>query len=79
MWTDRDRRRALAKSCFIQGGDGLLYDKTRPSRIHLWPPPLIERNVALTQTGPPGEIISWTAAVIAEQVSLVEIVMLVHP
>jgi transposase len=48
------------------GVDGLLRDKTRPSRV----PPLgrevAERVVALTQGDPPGETTHWTAAAMAE-------------
>ena len=48
------------------GVDGLLRDKTRPSRV----PPLgreaVERVVALTQGDPPGEATHWTAAAMAE-------------
>jgi len=52
---------------FMQAGvDGLLRDKTRPSRI----PPLGEevtaRVVALTVTDPPGETTHWTAAAMAK-------------
>ena len=46
----------------LAGVDGLLRDKTRPSRI----PPLDEvvaaQVVALTLTDPPGETTHWTAA-----------------
>jgi len=63
-----------AKTCvwrwqerFMQAGvDGLLRDKTRPSRI----PPLDEavtaQVVALTLTAPPGETTHWTAAAMAK-------------
>ena len=48
------------------GVDGLLRDKTRPSRV----PPLgrevAERVVVLTQGDPPGETTHWTAAAMAE-------------
>ena len=48
------------------GADGLLRDKTRPSRI----PPLAQdvtaRVVALTLTDPPGETTHWTAAAMAQ-------------
>ena len=47
------------------GVDGLLHDKTRPSRI----PPLgvevLDRVVALTLTGPSGETTHWTSAAMA--------------
>jgi transposase len=50
----------------IEGVDGLLRDKTRPSRI---PPLGVEvapRVVALTLEDPPGETTHWTAAAMAE-------------
>jgi transposase len=50
----------------VEGVDGLLRDKTRPSRI----PPLgvgvAPRVVALTLKDPPGETTHWTAAAMAE-------------
>ena len=67
------RTTGKAKTCvwrwqqrFMEAGmDGLLIDKTRPSRI----PPLgegvTERVVALTLTAPPGEVTHWTAAAVA--------------
>jgi transposase len=56
---------------FMQEGyDGLLRDKTRPSRI----PPLgldiAERVVALTQTDPPDETSHWTSVLMAKTVGL---------
>jgi transposase len=59
VWRWQDR--------FMQAGaDGLLRDKTRPSRI----PPLAHdvtaRVVALTLTDPPGETTHWTAAAMAQ-------------
>jgi transposase len=52
------------------GVDGLLRDKTRPSRV----PPLgrevAERVVALTQRDPPGETTHWTAAAMAEAAAI---------
>ena len=63
------RRTGKSKTCvwrwqerFMEAGyDGVLYDKTRPSRI----PPLgsnvTERVVALTQTDPPAEATHWTS------------------
>jgi hypothetical protein len=52
---------------FMQAGyDGLLHDKTRPSRI----PPLgldiAERVIALTRTDPPVEATHWTASMMAK-------------
>lgn len=56
---------------FMQAGvDGLLHDKTRPSRIPPLAPAIAERVVALTQTDPPGETTHWTAAAMAAQVGL---------
>jgi len=54
----------------LAGVDGLLRDKTRPSRIPPLAREVIERVVALTQTDPPGETTHWTAAAMAEQVGL---------
>lgn len=52
------------------GYDGLLRDKTRPSRI----PPLgsdaAERVVALTQTDSPAEAAHWTATMMAKAVGI---------
>ena len=68
------RRTGKAKTCvwrwqerFMQEGvDGLLKDKTRPSRK----PPLsketIARVVELTLGPPPGEITHWTASAMAK-------------
>jgi transposase len=52
---------------FMQEGvDGLLRDKTRPSRIPPLGPEVAERVVALTQAEPPGETTHWTAAAMAK-------------
>ena len=48
-----------------EGGDGLLRDKTRPSRIAPLKPELAERVVALTLTDAPGETTHWTADMMA--------------
>ena len=53
-----------------QGVDGLLRDKTRPSRIPRLPATVHERTVALTLTDPPGEVTHWTAPMMAEQVGI---------
>jgi hypothetical protein len=45
------------------GVDGLLRDKTRPSRIPPLGSEVAERVVALTQSEPPGEATHWTGAV----------------
>jgi hypothetical protein len=42
--------------------DGLLRDKTRPSRIRPLGSNITERVVTLTQTDPPAEATYWTAA-----------------
>ena len=53
-----------------EGVDGLLRDKTRPSRIPSLPAAVRERTVTLTLTDPPGETTHWTAAMMAEAVGL---------
>jgi len=63
-----------SKSCvwrwqerFMQEGfDGLLHDKTRPSRIAALGAEVAERVVALTLTDPPAEATHWTGAMMAE-------------
>jgi transposase len=50
----------------VAGADGLLRDKTRPSRIPPLGAQVAERVVALTLTDPPGEITHWTSAAMAE-------------
>lgn len=72
------RRTGKSKTCvwrwqerFIEAGfDGLLRDKTRPSRI----PPLsagaAERVVALTLGEPPGETTHWTGLLMAKAAGL---------
>ena len=49
-----------------EGVDGLLRDKTRPSRIAKLDPSVAERVVALTMEAPPGEATHWTGAAMAE-------------
>lgn len=52
---------------FMQAGvDGLLRDKTRPSRIPPLGPEVAERVVALTLGDAPGETTHWTAAAMAQ-------------
>jgi len=48
-----------------EGVDGLLRDKTRPSRIAPLAPEVAERVVALTLTDAPGETTHWTADMMA--------------
>jgi transposase len=49
-----------------KGVDGLLHDKTRPSRIPKLDPSIAERVVALTMEVPPGETTHWTGAAMAK-------------
>jgi transposase len=53
-----------------QGIDGLLRDKTRPSRIPALPATVRERTVAKTLSDPPGETTHWTAALMAKAVGI---------
>jgi transposase len=57
---------------FMQAGvDGLLRDKTRPSRIPPLGPEVAERVIALTMTSdPPDEATHWTAAAMAKAVGI---------
>ncbi len=64
------RRTGTSKTCvwrwqerFAEAGvDGLLRDKTRPSRVPPLGQEIIDRMVALTATEPPHEATHWTAA-----------------
>jgi len=49
-----------------EGSEGLLRDKTRPSRIPPLGPEVAERVVALTLADPPGETTHWTADMMAQ-------------
>ena len=68
------RRTGKSKTCvwrwqerFMEEGfDGLLRDKTRPSRIPPLGSDVAERVVALTLTDPPAEVTHWTGAMMAE-------------
>ena len=42
-----------------EGGEGLLHDKTRPSRVPKLDPTIAERVVALTMEEPPHEATHW--------------------
>jgi transposase len=72
--TEIIRRTAKAKTAvwrwqqrFMEAGvDGLLRDKTRPSRIPPLAPEIAERVVELTQTDPPSETTHWTAPAMAK-------------
>jgi transposase len=72
------RRTGKSKTCvwrwqerFMQEGhDGLLRDKTRPSRIAPLGSDTVERVVALTQARPPAEATHWTSAMMANAVGI---------
>ena len=72
------RRTAKSKTCvwrwqerFVEDGfDGLLRDKTRPSRIKPLSAEAAERVVALTLGDPPGETTHWTGASMAKAAGL---------
>ena len=72
------RRTGKSKTCvwrwqerFMQEGfEGLLHDKTRPSRIRPLGADVAARVVALTQTDPPAEATHWTATLMAKQVGI---------
>src|SRR5580692_11559049 len=72
------RRTGKSKTCvwrwqerFMQAGcDGLLHDKTRPSRIPPLGSDLVERVVMLTQADPPAEATHWTAAMMAKAIGI---------
>ena len=72
------RRTAKSKTCVWrwqerfaeEGVEGLLRDKTRPSRIPPLSPTVAERVVALTLTDPPVEATHWTAAMMAREVGI---------
>jgi transposase len=56
---------------FMQAGvEGLLRDKTRPSRIPPLGPEVAERVVAQTLSDPPGETTHWTAAAMVKAASI---------
>jgi transposase len=67
-------RRGKSKPCvwrwqerfMAEGFEGLLRDKTRPSRIAPLGAEVAERVVALTMTEPPGETTHWTGAMMAK-------------
>jgi transposase len=68
------RRTGKSKTCVWrwqerfaeQGVEGLLRDKTRPSRVSPLGQEVIDRVVALTATEPPHEATHWTAAAMAK-------------
>ena len=54
----------------LEGVDGLLRDKTRPSRKPPLASSVIERVVTLTKSDPPSEATHWTAAAMAKAVGI---------
>jgi transposase len=72
------RRTGKSKTCVWrwqerfaeEGYQGLLRDKTRPSRIPPLEPEVAERVVALTLRDPPVEATHWTAAMMAKEVGI---------
>src|ERR1700716_2168187 len=72
------RRTAKSKTCvwrwqerFMEEGfEGLLRDKTRPSRIEPLKADVAERVVARTLADPPGETTHWTGAMMAEAIGI---------
>jgi len=72
------RRTGKSKTCvwrwqerFAEEGiEGLVRDKTRPSRIPPLGAEVAERVVALTLTDPPAETTHWTGAMMAEAVGI---------
>ena len=53
-----------------EGFDGLLRDKTRPSRVKPLADDIVARVVALTLEAPPGETTHWTGALMAKAAGL---------
>src|ERR1700730_1264502 len=53
-----------------EGFDGLLHDKTRPSRVAPLGADVAERVVALTQSDPPAETTHWTAPMMAKEIGI---------
>jgi transposase len=76
--TEIMRRTGKSKTCvwrwqerFMQEGfDGLLRDKTRPSRIPPLGAEVADRVVALTLADPPAEATHWTAAMMAKETGI---------
>ena len=72
------RRTGTSKTCvwrwqerFAEAGvDGLLRDKTRPSRVPPLGQEVIDKVVALTATEPQDEATHWTAAAMAKNVGI---------
>jgi transposase len=72
------RRTGKSKTCvwrwqerfMAEGVDGLLRDKTRPSRVPPLAPQIAERVITLTRGDPPGEATHWTGAAMAATVGI---------
>jgi transposase len=72
------REAGVAKTCvrrwqarfMAEGVDGLLRDKTRPSRIPPLEAAIVERVVAETLKPPPGEVTHWTASAMAKRIGV---------
>lgn len=72
------RRTGTSKTCvwrwqerfMREGVEGLLRDKTRPSRIRPLAPKVTEQVVARTLEDPPGETTHWTALMMATKVGI---------
>jgi transposase len=72
------RRTGKSKTCiwrwqerFMQEGfDGLLRDKTRPSRLSPLGKDVVDRVVTLTLQDPPGEATHWTGAMMAKVIGV---------
>jgi hypothetical protein len=60
QWHEKDR--FVTAGYATDGVDGLVRDKTRPSRIPPLTQPVIDRVVALTNSEPPHEATHWTAS-----------------
>jgi transposase len=72
------RRTGKSKTCVwrwqerfaAEGVDGLLRDKTRPSRLPPLPQEVIDKVLALTATEPPHEATHWTSIAMAKAVGI---------
>src|SRR5436853_1059669 len=72
------RRTGTSKTCvwrwqerFMQEGyDGLLRDKTRPSRIPALTPEVVAWVATRTHEDPPGETTHWTASLMAREAGI---------
>src|SRR5271166_5978834 len=72
------RQTGTSKTCvwrwqerfMAEGFDGLLRDKTRPSRVAPLRAEVAERVVTLTQSDPPAETTHWTAPMMAHEIGI---------